>query len=218
MDEKTESDIRIRLSSSVVRSIIKLNILVFLAWNFTGPRFQDLMMENFVVSWQYLEHGRIWTLLTAVFSHINLLHLMVNMYALYGFGVILESLLGRKRFLIFYLSAGAFSSLTHALVSAWILHRPEIPALGASGAVSGVLIVFCALFPYEKILLLGIIPLPAFFGALLFIGLDIWGLVAQSHGGGLPIGHGAHLGGALAGFFYYLFFLRQSIHRHPDIR
>lgn len=218
MEENTESDARMRFSSRVVRSIIKLNILVFLAWNFTGPRYEEFMMQNFVVSWEYLERGKIWTLLTSVFSHINLLHILVNMYALYGFGTILETILGRKRFFIFYLLAGAFSSLMHALVSAWILQRPEIPALGASGAISGVLMVFCLLFPYEKILLLGIIPLPAFFGALLFIGLDIWGLVAQSHGGGLPIGHGAHLGGALAGFFYYLFFLRQRVHSPSDVR
>ncbi len=58
------------------------------------------------------------------------------------------------------------------------------------------------------------IPVPALVGALLFVGLDVWGLVAQSAGGGLPIGHGAHLGGAACGALFYFTYLRQRV-RHP---
>ena len=86
-------------------------------------------------------------------------------------------------------------------------------ALGASGAIAGLVLVFSLIFPREKILLMGIIPVPALFGALAFVGLDLWGLTAQAHGGGLPIGHGAHLGGALTGMLYYVFFLRRRIRR-----
>jgi membrane associated rhomboid family serine protease len=50
-------------------------------------------------------------------------------------------------------------------------------------------------------------------GALAFIGLDVWGLIAQAEGGGLPIGHGAHLGGAFTGILYYFLFLRGRIPR-----
>ena len=77
-------------------------------------------------------------------------------------------------------------------------------ALGASGALAGVILLFSLAFPKERLYILGLIPIPAIFGALAFVGLDIWGLVAQSKGGGLPIGHGAHLGGALAGGIYFL--------------
>lgn len=72
------------------------------------------------------------------------------------------------------------------------------------------------MFPREKILLFGIIPLPAIVGALAFIGLDIWGVVAQAGGGGLPIGHGAHLGGAITGIIYYLLYLRPRLKRRAD--
>ncbi len=55
-------------------------------------------------------------------------------------------------------------------------------------------------------------------GAFLFIGLDVWGLVAQSGGGGLPIGHGAHLGGAITGIIYYLLFLKPRSTQEADNR
>ena len=69
---------------------------------------------------------------------------------------------------------------------------------------------FSFLFPKEKLLLLGLIPMPAYVGAILFVGLDIWGLVAQTQGSSLPIGYGAHLGGAFFGVFYYFAFIRKS--------
>ena len=92
-----------------------------------------------------------------------------------------------------------------------ILHEPDIPALGASGAVAGVILLFSLMYPKQKILLLGIIPLPAITGALVFIGLDLWGLIAQAEGGGLPIGHGAHLSGAMVGIIYYFLFIRKQL-------
>lgn len=160
--------------------------------------------------------GRYWTLLTSVFSHLEFWHIFMNMFVLYNFGFAIESILGTKRFAFFYLAAGIFSSLCHAATSNYFLHQPHLPALGASGAVSAVIMLFSFLFPREKILLLGIIPLPAIFGALAFVALDLWGLAAQSSGGGLPIGHGAHLGGALAGFLFYIIYLRPKLNRRMN--
>jgi rhomboid-like protein len=157
--------------------------------------------------------GRWWTLLTSVFSHNMTLHIFINMFVLNSFGTLLEQVLGRRSFLTFYLTAGIVSSLAHAAVSAFIVGNPEIPALGASGAIAGLILVFSLVFPREKILLFGLIPLPAIWGALAFIALDLWGLSAQAHGGGLPIGHGAHLGGAFAGIVYYFFFIRPRMQR-----
>lgn len=191
--------------------IIALNVFVFIAWNFpvfAGPEF---LFANFLVSWNALAEGRYWTLVTSVFSHNMLWHLLLNMLVLRSFGPILLATLGTARFLLFYLGAGIVSSATHALVSAVVLGEPSIPALGASGALSGLVLLFSCMFPREKLLLLGLIPVPALIGALIFIGLDLWGLVAQAEGGGLPIGHGAHLGGAMAGILYYLFYMRPRL-------
>lgn len=162
------------------------------------------MLDHFLLSWSRFTQGRYWVLITSVFSHNLLWHFALNMFVLNNFGRILETVLGPWRFLRFYIVAGIIGSFGHILVSAFLLHEPALPALGASGAISGLVVLFCFLFPKEKILLLGLIPVSAFWGAFLLIGLDVWGLVAQSNGGGLPIGHGAHLGGAFTGIFYYL--------------
>lgn len=131
------------------------------------------------------------------------------MYVFFGFGVALERIMGSRRFLYFYLLAAVGGSLGHAFVSAFLLHEPNLPALGASGAVSGVLVLFALMFPKENIYLFGIFPVPAIVGSMIFVGLDLWGLVQQSQGGGLMIGHGAHLGGAFFGVSYYLLYVRS---------
>lgn len=197
----------------IVPIIILINIGVFFMWMALGQENSEFMMNNFLVSWSALQEGRVWTLITSVFSHNMFLHIFINMFVLNSFGSLLEVVLGRTRFLIFYLIAGVVSSLGHSLVSAFVLGNPELPALGASGAIAGLVLVFALMFPKEKILLFGIIPLPALWGALAFVALDFWGLSAQAHGGGLPIGHGAHLGGALTGVLYYFFYLRKHIRR-----
>jgi membrane associated rhomboid family serine protease len=197
-----------RSNAILVPLIIILNVLVFGLWHFYS---RSWMLSNFAVSFVALEEGRFWTLLTSVFSHNMLLHLFINMFVLNSFGGLLEQLLGRTRFLSFYLFAGAFGSLSHCLVSEYFIGDPAQMAVGASGAIAGLVLLFSLLFPRERIYVFGILPLPALFGALAFIGLDIWGLMAQSQGGGLPIGHGAHLGGALAGILFYFYFrLKKS--------
>lgn len=193
---------------SAVKVIITLNIIVFIMWHILPESF---MTENFLVSYAGLMAGNYWTLITSVFSHYSTFHIFINMYVLFGFGQAMESVLGTKRFVSFYLIAGIFASLTHSLVSAHLLNEPGLPALGASGAVAGLILLFSLVFPREKILLLGIIPMPAIFGALVFVGIDIWGLTVQAQGtNGLPIGHGAHLGGSLAGLIYY-FLIRKKL-------
>lgn len=199
---------------SFVNLILLVNIGVFFMWQ-TADEARFLYMENnFAVSWSALEAGRYWTLLTSVFSHNYFFHLFINMFVLRSFGSLLEVVLGSRRFLRFYLVAGLSGSLLHCFVSRFVLYLPDQAAVGASGAIAGLILVFSLLFPKEKILLFALIPMPAILGALMFIGLDIWGLVAQAEGGGLPIGHGAHLGGAAAGIIYYMLYLR----RRPRVR
>lgn len=195
----------------IVPLFIVLNAAVFMAWS--RPEWQPLMIENFAVSWELLQAGHYANLLTSVFSHNFLIHIFINMFVLHSFGSVMEIVLGRRRFLSFYFIAGVISSLSHCLVSAFLVGKPEMLAVGASGSISGLVLLFSLIFPREKILLFGLIPLPAMLGALAFIGLDVWGVFAQAQGGGLPIGHGAHLGGALTGIIYYLFVLRPRMKR-----
>lgn len=196
----------------VVPITIVINIIVYVMWFMsTSESAQIFMQDHFLVSWQALQEGRFWTLLTSVYSHSLFLHILLNMFVLHSFGSLMEQVLGSWSFLKFYLVAGIFSSFTHSAVSAFILGDPQIPALGASGAIAGVILVFSLIFPREKILIFGIIPVPAIWGAFAFIALDLWGLFEQAGGGGLPIGHGAHLGGAFAGIVYYFLLIKPKM-------
>ena len=192
--------------------IIALNVLVFLAWQATSlePGLRSFMGANFLVSTSHIEHGLIWTLITAAFSHNELWHLAINMFVLWSFGTVLERLWGTRVFVLFYLAAAVMASVSHCAVSSFLMGRDDILALGASGAVSGLLLAYALHFPRHRILLFGIVPVPALAGVLAFVGLDLWGLIAQGRGGGLPIGHGAHLGGALAGALIYFLYLRAT--------
>lgn len=197
----------------VTSIFIVLNVLVYGAWQgWYGPGL-DFMAHNFLVSWNLVAEGRGWDLLTSVFSHNWIFHLVLNMFVLNSFGRVLEMFLGWKFYLGFYLFAGVVSSLSHILVSAFLMGSPELPALGASGSLAGLILLFALMFPKEKIVLFGLIPMPALVGALAFVGLDIWGLVSQVEGGGLPIGHGAHLGGSLAGLLTYLIVVKPNLRR-----
>jgi len=189
----------------MVSGILALNGLIYLLWQIPSERWLAWMMRNFLVSGEGVLAGYLWTLITAEFSHFAFLHLFVNMIVLMGFGRVLELKLGAARFLRFYLAAGAVSSFSHVLVSSFLLDQPELPALGASGAISAVVLLFALIYPRERILLFGLLPLPALWGALIAVGIDLLGLASQARGSSLPIGYGAHLGGASFGLAYYFF-------------
>lgn len=201
----------------VLPAVLAFNSLVFILWWLArgDEAFFVMMRNNFVVSWEQLAQGRFWTLLTAAFSHRDWWHFGLNMIVAWSFGSVLERLIGWRRFLWFYLGSALFSSLAHCVVSL-MMGQPGQNALGASGAVSALLLAYALLFPHARILVFGVIPLPALVGALFFVGLDVWGLFAQGHGGGLPIGHGAHLGGAFAGWVVWWTVLRRRF--APPVR
>lgn len=133
-------------------------------------------------------------LFTSGFLHVDMMHLLFNMYALYLFGDIVAKILGTDDFVIIYivsLLAGNLYSL--------IYHRdePYYSAVGASGAVSGILYSSILLYPAMELYLFFIpIPIPGYVFALGYILYSIYGMKKQLGN----IGHAAHLGGAIGGF------------------
>lgn len=194
----------------ILTFLLAINFAVYLCWfYYLIERDFGFMERHFTVSWQGLMAGRWHTLLTSAISHSLFFHLFLNMFVLKSFGGLMERVLGSAQFLLFYVAAGMFSSLSHCLASAFLIGNPALMAVGASGSISGIILLFALMFPRERIYFFGLIPIPALFGALAFIGLDIWGLVAQAKGGSLPIGHGAHLGGAMYGILYFFLHIRS---------
>jgi len=190
---------------------IAINVVVFLMWQFAKDSL-DLavfMTENFLVSGEIVMHGHVWTLVTNAYSHIEFWHILLNMFVLWSFGTVLERLWGWRTFVGFYVACSVVGALGHWLSSAWLMGEGARPALGASGAVCGLLTAYGLQFPKSRILIFGILPVPALIAVIALAGFDVLGLVEQTRVRAGNIGHAAHLGGGLCGALIWLGFLRQ---------
>jgi rhomboid family protein len=142
---------------------------------------------------------------TNMFLHGGWLHLILNMWTLWLFGPAIEDRLGSMRYLAFYLACGLLASVTHAFFNS----TSTSPALGASGAIAGVLGCYIRLFPLARlVILIPIFFLPFFFEVPAIVFAGLWflmqvmqgaaELLTPSAGGG--IAWWAHVGGFAAGF------------------
>lgn len=142
------------------------------------------------------------TLFTAMFMHGGWAHLGGNMLYLWIFGDNLEDRLGHRRYLLFYLLVGLLASLAHVLASVLIGDDLQIPSLGASGAIAGVLGGYLVLFPRRRITVL-IFRFLTQVNAIIAVGL--WFVLQLVGGFGSLVGssdgvaYAAHIGGFLAG-------------------
>ncbi len=138
------------------------------------------------------------TLLSAMFMHGSWMHILGNMLYLLIFGDQIEDLLGRARFLIFYLLCGLAAGAAHIMVGPDSL----IPSLGASGAIAGVLAAYLVKYPRNAVrvwLLRYIISLPAFIVLGGWIALQLVAQVSVGLGGHSGVAYMAHIGGFAAG-------------------
>jgi membrane associated rhomboid family serine protease len=145
------------------------------------------------------------TLFTSMFMHAGFMHLAGNMLYLWIFGDNVEVVLGRFRFLAFYLLCGVAAALTQAVLDP----RSGIPMVGASGAISGVLGAYFLLFPRANVRVLmfpfGLVAVPALIVLGLWFLLQLLdGLRGPSGGGGVAFW--AHVGGFIAGVVLLPFF------------
>jgi membrane associated rhomboid family serine protease len=144
------------------------------------------------------------SLISFMFLHGGWLHLLGNMWTLYIFGDNVEDRLGPFRYLVFYLLCGLCSGLSHLTFN---LHS-NVPVIGASGAIAGVMGAYFLLHPHSRILtLIPIIIIPWFVELPAFIFLGIWFLLqfinaAASHSGSAGIAWWAHIGGFLFGMLF----------------
>lgn len=201
----------------VVWAIIAVNIAVFLYQLSLSERgLQIFLIQHALIPLRYLspswaaQYGLspfdVSPFLTNTFMHGGFLHIILNLWTLYIFGPALEDRLGPARFLTLYLACGVIASITHAVFNA----TSSVPALGASGAIAGVIGAYALRFPYAWVrVLVPIFIFPFFFSipAMMFAG--IWFLMQVMQGtselffsnAGGGIAWWAHIGGFLAGVF-----------------
>lgn len=183
----------------VVKWLLITNAAVFLLQNTIGSQYA--LTERFAlwpVGSPYFEP---YQLFTHMFTHGSFGHIFFNMFALWMFGKILENYWGAKRFLNFYLICGLGAAVFHLTVEYFT--GGVYPAVGASGAIMGVLVGFAYLFPNTELFILFIpVPVKAKWAVIGYVALDLFGGFANFSGDN--IAHFAHLGGALTGFILVL--------------
>lgn len=192
----------------ITATLLFANIAISI-WAFYGnPAYFEKFAE-----WPFqVVHEKKWyQMITSAFLHANFMHLFFNMFALYMFGSFLEAFFIQSFgnlsgslyfFLIYFISLLAGSLLTVV----FHYNDPAYVAVGASGAVSGIVFSYIIFFP-KSMLLVFFIPMPAYLFAVLWIAFSIYGMRSKLGN----IGHEAHLGGAVGGFVSTLVLIEGSM-------
>lgn len=199
---------RMSMLPPVIKGIIIINVIVFIS--------QFLFLDNYTIGKVPLEsflalqpfeggiqgHFYIWQLITYQFLHGGLMHIFFNLFALWMFGVELETSWGSRKFLVYYLLCGVGAGIAQLMVPYFISDYPLVATIGASGAIYGVLLAFGLTFPNRPIFMFPIfIPIPAKIFVILFAGFQFFMGFTSSDG----VAHFAHLGGAATGFILFKF-------------
>lgn len=214
-----------RVSTPVAVSvIIGLNVLVFVYSKMLNSQDMLYLFHLFGVvparffepewaAWAGYPKTIGWPLVTYMFLHSGWIHILLNMWMLWIFGDNIEDVTGHSRFVLFYLLCGL------AAVGLHMLFEPEadIPIVGASGAVAGVMGAYVVLYPHGRVLtLVPIFFFPLFLRFPSFLFLGVWflsqfisGLVSRVNQTS-PIAWWAHVGGFLAGMILIYFFMQPD--------
>lgn len=208
--------------------LIVINIVVYLAQLFMAPQAEWIFIHRFGAIPAALTHlvdpfpddgfPVLLTPITSLFLHGGLFHLAGNMLYLWIFGNNVEEVLGRFRFILFYLICGLAATL------AFVITEPAstAPLVGASGAIAGVMGAYLLLFPHAKVLTLFFIilyPILVWIPALLILVLWIFFQFINVAGGGeSSVAFAAHIGGFFVGMIVLKLFRPKKPPQKPPPR
>ena len=197
----------------VTYSLILLNLLIFISY-YSGVVGEYYAYDNFSLHSNQVSHGnQLWTLLTHMYMHGGVMHLVGNMYFLYIIGDNLEEALGRSKFILYYTLCG------FAAAAAQILADPSsvIPMVGASGAIAGLFGMYLLWFRHASLTFMIVIyqkkVSPLIFFAI-WLAINIFGLYTASENGG-GVAYWAHIGGFIAGIVIGLMVKKHIFATNP---
>lgn len=152
---------------SITNKLILINVFFYfvslIALSIYGEKF---FLDNLVLTPSLILSGKnLWTILTSMFLHIQFFHIFANMFSLFFIGNFLEKIIGKKRFLLVYLISGLIGGIFFVLSG--MIFNDNIPGIGASGAIFGILGTLAILVPYSKIYLIVGPLILIFLGAVL---------------------------------------------------
>jgi len=177
----------------VIKWLLILNVVVFVIQSLDRSGYFTNQLA--LIPQAVLKVPAFWQVFTYQFLHGGFFHLFFNMFALWMFGTEIETSMGSKRFLKFYLICGTGAGIITVLTCFSL----PIFVVGASGAVLGVLVAFAVMFPNRVVLMYFLFPIKVKYLVLIFIGIDLLAAYSGSNDG---VAHWTHLGGAIIGFVY----------------
>jgi len=176
-----------------VKILIVVNVAVFLVQMISGPGF---IRAFALVPAEAVRGLKLWQFVTYMFLHGGFFHILFNMFMLWMFGSELERDWGSETFIRFYLFTGVGAGFTH-----WITApNSMVPAVGASGALFGILLAYAMAYPNRMVLVYFIFPVKVKH-LVLFLGIMNF-IAAMQYSSGSGVAHFAHLGGLLFGYIY----------------
>ena len=179
--------------------LIVINIIVFVL----ELIFSNAFINLFALTPSLLMKGYIWQIFTYMFLHADATHIILNMFVLLIFGPKIEMTMGSERFLKFYLICGVGSSLFYLMI---IGLGGNVPMLGASGAIFGILTAYGIMYPRDIVYVYFLLPMPAIVFVILFGGLEILlGVLTIGNMGG-GIAYFGHVGGLFTAIILLKFF------------
>ena len=187
----------------VCKWLIIATVGVYVAQMFGGTGLENwLALDS-----EKVLHGQVWQLFTSAFCHSRegIFHILFNMLFLWWFGKTLEQMYGSREFLLFYLAGALCASL--AFIGLDLVTGNLGSAIGASGAVMAVMMLYAAHFPRSKIYIWFVIPVEIRWIVLAYVIFDLYPVLVTLSGGHSSdgIAHSAHLGGLAFGFLYWKF-------------
>ncbi len=198
----------IQRQSPAVFNLILINVLVFVIQMLFNKGNEQLVSSKLAIHHYSSDFFEPYQIVTNMFAHGSIGHILFNMFALYTFGVWLERVWGSKRFLIFYFICGIVAGLAQMMFLKDVIVFDPLrnenvlligSALGASGAIMGLFAAFGYLFPNTELMMLFIpVPIKAKYMVAIMAAIDLFG--GFRPGGSDGIGHFAHLGGLIMGF------------------
>ncbi|MEX0920465.1 MAG: rhomboid family intramembrane serine protease [Candidatus Pacearchaeota archaeon] len=197
---------------SVNLTLILINVVTFIA--FAIMIALDVPIDNIAIKPSNILQGEyLWTFVTSMFMHAGFFHLFVNMFSLFFLGSLIEKIIGPRRYFLFYMISGLFAGLLFVLMSLVFTSDLNTFAVGASGALFGLVGLLVLLTPNLSVFVM-FIPIPI---KMKYAGPGILAVLwLISIAGNIPIGNTAHLGGLLAGLAYGIY-LRKRYKRKTEL-
>ncbi|MEK6875201.1 MAG: rhomboid family intramembrane serine protease [Nanoarchaeota archaeon] len=193
---------------NVTLTLILMNVIVFITALILVSIYPNFI-ESIALKPSNIFQGKyLWTFLTSMFMHAGFFHLFVNMFSLLFVGNLVEKLIGRKRYFWFYIISGLFAGLFFAGIEFFFQSNPDVAAVGASGALFGIIGLLMVLTPNLPVYVMFIpIPIKIKYAAPgILIVLWLISISPTLFGGQqILIGNTAHLGGLILGIAYGIY-------------